>query len=93
LIGGTPRRFIVPGAEKRPEQFGPMILAPPSVAVRRISASIFFPSAPVSPRPAVMITIPLACIFTLSDTAWGMSFGATTTMTRSTDSPMSRIEG
>ncbi len=84
FIGGTPKRFIWAEAENIPEQLGPMILAPPCSAMRNISTSIFFPFSPVSPNPAVIITIPFASIFTLSATTWGINFAGIIIITRST---------
>ena len=90
---GTPKKFISPEALNMPLQLGPITKAPVFAASFNISASIFFPSSPDSPRPAVMIMIPLAPIFTLSATDCTRNLGATTIMTTSTSLSISVIFG
>ena len=91
--GEEGKRFILAEALNMPLQLGPITQAPDLAASLSISASIFLPSSPVSPRPAVMIMTPLTPIFTQSATAETKNREGMTIMARSTCAPTSVILG
>ena len=93
--GGTsqPIALTRPEPLKSPAQLGPTSRAPLARATATSSCSTRLPSAPVSPKPAVMTTMPRTPAATQSETAPGTSSGRTSTMASSTGPGTSRSDG